>query len=243
MDQDVPVDVSEVSRLPCAPPLHVFYLHGFASSAKSTKARVFAERLATFGLPLHCPDFNEPDFSTMTVTRMIGQVEDAIAALPPAPVVLIGSSLGGFVAWHTMARRESSPGDRLVLLAPAFDFGTIRMARLGEASVAAWREAGQIAVFHHAYGRSMMLGYELYEDAQQYDSAAVPVDVPTLVFQGQRDSSVDPAAVARFVAGRPNVVLDRLDDEHQLLDSLDVIWEKTARFIGLGDDGTSDAGP
>ena len=51
--------------------MQIFYLHGFASSAHSSKARFLAERLTPLGLRLHCPDFNEPDFSTLTVTRMI----------------------------------------------------------------------------------------------------------------------------------------------------------------------------
>ncbi|MCK7491545.1 MAG: hypothetical protein MZW92_07495 [Comamonadaceae bacterium] len=54
---------------------HVFYLHGFASSPESTKAAFFAERLRPHGLGLHCPDFNEPDFEHVTVTRMLGQVD------------------------------------------------------------------------------------------------------------------------------------------------------------------------
>jgi len=57
----------------------IFYLHGFASSPKSTKAEYFAERFARHGVPLRCPDFNQPDFSTLTMTRMLTQLEAAIA--------------------------------------------------------------------------------------------------------------------------------------------------------------------
>ena len=104
--------------------MHLFYLHGFASSAKSTKAMWLAAHLRPLGLPLHSPDFNKPEFETITTSRMIRQVHDAIARLPKGPVVLIGSSLGAFVAWHTAARQSletaaRSPITRLVLLAPA----------------------------------------------------------------------------------------------------------------------------
>src|ERR1700682_559819 len=78
--------------------MHIFYLHGFASSPQSTKAQFFSERLAARGLTLHCPDFNQPDFSKLTVSRMLQAIETGIAALPPGDVILIGSSLGGFVA-------------------------------------------------------------------------------------------------------------------------------------------------
>src|SRR5262245_3031045 len=95
----------------------VFYLHGFASSARSTKAASLSGRLGERGLVLRCPDFNEPDFSTLTLTRMLGRLDAEIAAAG-APAVVIGSSLGGTVA--ILAAAAFGPRvDRLVLLAPA----------------------------------------------------------------------------------------------------------------------------
>jgi len=104
-----------VSRASATP--HVFYLHGFASSAKSTKAGYFAERLRQYGVPLHCPDFNEPDFATLTMTRMLGQLARELDPLPAGPVTLMGSSLGGTLA--VLAAAPLARVDRLVLLAPA----------------------------------------------------------------------------------------------------------------------------
>ena len=73
--------------------MNIFYLHGFASSARSSKATYFAGKLRELGIELHTPDLNEPDFSTLTISRMVEQVGKAIEALP-GPIVLIGSSLG-----------------------------------------------------------------------------------------------------------------------------------------------------
>ena len=72
------------------------YLHGFASSSRSTKAVFLGERLAAYGATLRAPDFNQPDFSTLTVTRMLQQTAAARAELPPGPAALIGSSLVTF---------------------------------------------------------------------------------------------------------------------------------------------------
>jgi uncharacterized protein len=223
--------------------MHVFYLHGFASSARSSKARFFAERLANIGLPLHLPDFNEPDFSTLTVTRMLDQVDAAIAALPPGPVVLIGSSLGAFVAWHSAARRaersaeedalRSHPVEKLVLLAPALDFGANRMKDLGEEGLAKWKATNRLEFFHYGYGEPRAVHYELYADARRYDSARVKVDVPALAFHGRRDALVDPVMVEQFCAARPSMTLHMLDDEHQLLDHLGFLWCETADFLSL----------
>jgi pimeloyl-ACP methyl ester carboxylesterase len=214
-------------------------LHGFASSPRSSKARFLTERLATRGLSLHCPDFNEPDFSTITVSRMIAQTEALLDALPPAPVAIIGSSLGGFVAWHVAARAEAAANarrarvDRMVLLAPAFDFSANRWRELGEDGLARWRDTGAHPFFHHAYGESRPVHYELYEDACRYRSDRAVVTIPVLVFQGTRDESVDPEAVVAFASSRPNMVLRLLNDGHQLLEHLETVWTEMATFLGL----------
>ena len=67
--------------------MHVVYLHGFASSPQSSKATFFAGRLAERGIRMECPDLNDPDFSTLTVSRMLRQLETRLAALPPDEVV------------------------------------------------------------------------------------------------------------------------------------------------------------
>jgi predicted esterase YcpF (UPF0227 family) len=54
------------------------YLHGFASSPASSKATRFGQELAALGVPCTCPDLNEPDFSTLTVTRMLEQTRAAL---------------------------------------------------------------------------------------------------------------------------------------------------------------------
>ena len=209
--------------------MHVFYLHGFASSARSTKAGFFAARLRARGITLQVPDFNEPDFSTLTISRMIGQVSDAIAALPPAPVVLIGSSLGGFVAVQTalaQAGSQSHPVERLVLLAPALDFSGNRTRDLGDRGLEQWRTTGTLNVFHYGYGRVVPVHFGLYTDACGYNCVDAALSMPIQIFQGRRDTAVDPASVERWAQSRPNVELHLLDDDHQLGASLDYIWEK-----------------
>ena len=94
-------------------PQHVFYLHGFASSPKSTKVGYFSERLREHGVDVRCPDFNQPDFATLTMTRMLEQLEFELAAgtsvsagqgslarplMGNGSVTLVGSSLGGTLA-------------------------------------------------------------------------------------------------------------------------------------------------
>jgi hypothetical protein len=221
------------SPVSVCPVRHVVYLHGFASSPASSKAQRFATGLAQHDVGFSCPDLNQPAFETLTTTRMLGAVEDALDAVLDGPVALVGSSLGGFVAVHAAARQTRGLVDRLVLLAPAFDFGGNRLRQLGESGIDEWRRDGSIEVFHYADGRPRRVGFALYADAAQYDAFAVRLSLPMLVFQGTRDASVTPASVEAWCRERPSADLRLVDDEHQLTDSMDLIWSESEQFLGL----------
>ena len=61
--------------------VNVFYLHGFASSPASTKVGYFTDRFGEHGIDLRCPDLNQPDFATMTLTRMLDQLRGELTRL------------------------------------------------------------------------------------------------------------------------------------------------------------------
>jgi pimeloyl-ACP methyl ester carboxylesterase len=210
----------------------VLYLHGFASSARSSKATFFARKFIDAGLECVTPDLNEPDFSTLTVTRMVEQVVRTIDSRPDDRVVLMGSSLGGFVAVQAAMARPASVRS-LILLAPALDFGGNRMKSLGGVGIDEWKRTDRLDVFHYGYGRMLPVHYELYADATRYDCAGASLAMPIQVFQGRRDDAVDPVAVEQWARVRPNVELHMLDDEHQLTASVERIWTEVRRFLGI----------
>jgi pimeloyl-ACP methyl ester carboxylesterase len=213
--------------------MHVLYLHGFASSAKSTKAAFFAAKLVAHGVIVHIPDFNEPDFSTLTITRMLDQVGSEVASIDDEDAIVpIGSSLGGVVAVQT-ALRYPARVSRMVLLAPALEFKGEHLETLGDRSVAEWARTQRLDVFHYGFGRVMPVHYELFTDASRYDCLAAQPAMPIQIFQGRRDTAVDPRMVQQWASLRPNVELHLLDDDHQLAASLDVIWKEMRRFLGL----------
>jgi uncharacterized protein len=216
--------------------VHIFYLHGFASSPQGSKAQFLAGKLAAINLRLHCLDFNQPDFSTLTVSRMLQQLEKRIAALPPGDVVLIGSSLGGFVAVEAARRRVNHahhPISRLILLAPALQLEWERWSEVRPGGIDRWRKAGAIEVFHFADGCMRPLKFSFYEDAIRYEPALARLSIPILIFQGRNDESVDALSVERFAKAQPDATLHLLDDEHQLKESLEFIWQETARALAL----------
>lgn len=216
--------------MPVAPV--ILYLHGFASSPASTKVRYFSDRLHEHGVTLVCPDFNAPAFQTLTLTRMLEQLEGRIARAGDAPVVLMGSSLGGTLAILTAARVPARV-ERLVLLAPAVMFAKPGHHLLPPERIDEWRRRGSLPFFHYADNAERALDFAFYEDSLRYDAFNAMVPQPTLIFQGLRDASVDHRTVEQFAKARPNVTLSLLDDDHQLIASLPRMWSDIQPFLGI----------
>lgn len=215
----------------------IVYLHGFASSPRSSKARYFAERADTAGIQFAALDLNLPDFHTLTVTRMLDQVDAALDGMGQSDVAVVGSSLGAFVAVLAAARRaQRSPTasgtiDRLVLLAPALDLVRGLEAELGPEALAEWEDTGRRDVFHFADNRTRSLGWAFMADARRYDAFGLSLNVPVLIYQGTRDQVVQPESVMRWASGRPTATLRLVDDGHQLLEHMDRLWNDVVRFL------------
>jgi uncharacterized protein len=216
-------------------PQHVFYLHGFASSPNSTKVGYFTSRLRKYGIEVQCPDFNQPDFTTLTLTRMLDQLGAELARIDRttgAPVTLMGSSLGGTLA-VLAAERFASRIDRLVLLAPAVMFAKPGHHLLPPERIEEWRRRGALPFFHFADNAERALNFAFYEDSLRYDPFNAVFDQPALAFQGMHDASVDYRTVEAFASTRPNLTLSLLDDDHQLIASLPRIWNDVQPFLEL----------
>ena len=222
------------SRLP-APDLTaspIYYLHGFASSPRSTKVGFFRERLREYGLDLRCPDLNAPDFSTLTISRMLDQLGAELTALESSPAILMGSSLGGTLA-ILAAERFAPRVDRLVLMAPAVMFAKPGHHLLPPEKIEEWRRRGSLPFFHYGENAERELNVAFYEDSLRHDSFNASVRQPTMIFQGLRDASVDYRTVEAFAIARPNVTLSLLDDDHQLIASLPRMWNDIRAFLEL----------
>ena len=210
--------------------MHYIYLHGFASSPRSTKAIALRDRFAKLDIPLVIPDLNQNDFTHLTLSRQIQQVE---VLFPPAPepVTLIGSSFGGLTAaWLGERHRQV---DRLVLLAPAFGFLAHWLSRLGEAQVQDWQAGSYLSVYHYGEAKKLPLNYAFVTDAAQYQEALMARSLPTLILHGRHDDVIPLQASIDFASNRPWVQLVALNSDHALTDVSNDIWQAILSFCGL----------
>ncbi|PSR17963.1 esterase, partial [filamentous cyanobacterium CCP3] len=210
------------------------YLHGFASSPRSAKAQAMKTRFATLGIPLIIPDLNQGDFAHLTLSRQIQQVSTLIESQTDA-TVLIGSSLGGLTAaWVAQQPAITERIEKLLLLAPAFDFLKQWLPRLGPNQLAAWSTEGTFPIYHFHEQRFLPLHYEFITDAQRYDDDALNATIPTLILHGLEDETIAIAASRAYAASRPWVRLVELPSDHALTDVEKDIWQHTQEFLGLG---------
>ena len=84
----------------------------------------------------------------MTITSQLAIVEPL---LENGPTVLLGSSLGGYLA-TLLAERHPEQVAGLVLFAPAFGFARRWETRLGPAAMARWRSERALQVYHYGVG-------------------------------------------------------------------------------------------
>lgn len=209
--------------------LRILYLHGFASSPVSRKAQFFAGKLRERNVPLEIPDLAAGHFERLTISGQLELLEQRLAG---APAILIGSSLGGYLAALYAARHPEIA--RLILMAPAFDFHRLWREDLGSQRLADWERNGWMPVFHYAESREVPLHFAFLTDATRFD-AFPGFTQPALILHGNQDQVVPLELSVRFTEGHRNARLIRLDSGHELTDVLDAIWLESESFLMLNE--------
>ena len=208
----------------------VFYLHGFASSPGSYKAQHFIKALRQRGLDPLLPDLNQgaDGFRGLTVSRMVAEVERLSEGCGAGELILMGSSMGGYVAarFASLSHRPRA----LVLMCPAFGFMRRWAARLAPEELERWRRDGEMEVMHFATNEMTPLGWGMMEDASKHPD--VPeVTVPTLLFHGLQDEVVDPQGSVEYARTHPNVELELLHGDHGMGEGIQGIIQRSMAWL------------
>jgi len=233
----------------------VLYLHGFGSRQDGEKATYFRERAVGEGWAFCSFDGrghgdSDGALRDLTMTRNLEDVAAVHAWLRERGherIVLFGSSMGGATAlWHVA--RAPAEIVAAALVAPAVGMAAEMERWAGPERLARWERDGVVRYASEVVESDLRWG--LIEDLRRFDLAelAAALRTPTLIFQGQRDTSVEWRDVAAFAAlARPGIVELRLyaDGDHRLTDRKGRLWDAAAAWYRrqLGQrlrDGASD---
>lgn len=204
----------------------VVFLHGLLSDMEGSKARCLAEHAAVRGFGYLRFDMFGHGLSSGTFTDAgVGRWrDDALAViddLTEGPLILVGSSMGGWVALLAALARPERVG-ALIGIAPAPDFTTAMEAALtAEQAAALGRgEIVHIADTEEPCG-TYPVGRALLDQGRANLLLGGPIAFsgPVRILQGQRDASVDwPTALRiaeRLAAPDTQITLIK-DGDHRL---------------------------
>jgi len=212
------------------------YLHGFASSPQSAKAKYIKNRFSSLNINLKIPDLNKGNFSELTLTRQLQQVTAEID-VSPSPVILIGSSFGGLTS--TFLAENNPKVEKLILLAPAFKFLSHWLPSLGEQQFKKWQSEGTLPIYHYGKNDYLPLNYDFVRDLEKYDEEKLERccirnasrTLPTLILHGSRDEVIPIQASRDFAANRPWVQFIALDSDHSLGNVMAEVWQAINQFL------------
>lgn len=182
-------------------PVSVLWLGGWRSDMAGTKAAALAGALPAAGLRVVRFDYSghgesDGDYREGTIGRWLAEARAVFDAFCPGPTVLVGSSMGGWIAL-LLARALRTPDGHtplkgLALVAPAADFTDRLMwqqmpeaARAEMAATGAWIRATP-------WGESETITRALVEEGRTHLILDAPVHTgcPVRILQGVADDVV-----------------------------------------------------
>ena len=189
------------------------YLHGFRSDSAGHKSLALVRHAHRRGrawlrFDLSGHGASAGRFGDFRISRALADVEAALAALPTgyaeAPIVLVGSSLG---AWLAVLATQRLPARiaGLVLLAPGFNFLQRQFAAMTPAAQAQWQSTGTYRFASHYDAGYYELEYAAVTDAARHDVLAQSLDLrcPVHVLHGDADEIVPLTVSEQFLAHLP----------------------------------------
>lgn len=226
----------------------VVWLGGLRSDMLSTKADAldrWAERSGRSFLRFDYSGHGESDgrFEDGTISRWLADSLAAVAAETAGPQILVGSSMGGWLALLAAARlrEHGRTPAALVLIAPAVDF-TERLIWAGfDAATRSALERTGVVLRPSPYGPPIPITRALIEDGRRHLllDGLVSSHAPVHVLQGMRDADVPwrhaMTLVERF-ASDPVVVTLIKDGDHRLSRPQDI--ERLVAIVDAADRGT-----
>lgn len=199
----------------------IIYLHGLGSSPQSPKAKLFSDHFSMRGYAINAPDVSQPSLPLLSVDVALELVRSVIAReAVNRPVVLVGNSLGGFLAVHALRHLAVEVLGRvagIVLLAPVLYPWHALLPIIPGGIEDEWLRKGFYSVEDAATGAMVPVHRRFIEELRQWATEKPRIHVPTLILHGLRDEQVPHQHSVEFVEDNPSARLVSLNDDHLLM--------------------------
>lgn len=225
----------------------VVWLGGFMSDMSGTKAQALADWALEEGRSYLRFDYSghgesQGAFRDCTITQWRADSLRVIEELTEGPLVLVGSSMGGWLACLVAAAIPERIG-AMVLIAPAADFTEKLMGpNLPPEAIEALRETGEWLRPSEYGDDPYPITRELLEDGARWSilQGSVPVEAPVRILQGGQDPDVPwrhALELANQIKGEDVVFTLIKDGDHRLSRPQDIerLLLTVEEACGLGD--------
>ena len=201
------------------------FLPGFASDLNGSKSQLLARHAQQHNRSWARFDYrgmgiSDGRFVELSISRYLEDIGSVIRALPPRPILLLGSSMGGWVATRA-AQIWPERVRALLLIAPAYNFIQDYFSTLPKDRQLAWQSSGIHAWRLSDNGPIFQLGFNAIRDATDHDLLSTPpkLDVPVTILHGSTDGAVPLQRSFQFAAraqARPLVIETLFGVGHRL---------------------------
>jgi pimeloyl-ACP methyl ester carboxylesterase len=207
------------------------WLGGYRSDMTGTKALEMDRQAAELGLAALRLDYSGHgqsggQFREGTISRWLEESLAAIAAFDAPEIILVGSSMGGWIALRAveeLKRRPDAPKVRgMVLIAPAPDFTSALIEpALGEAERRSLKERGYFEEHSEYSPEPNIFTRALIEDGRENRvlTGIIETGCPVHILQGMQDADVPYRHALTLIEHLPadDVVLTLVrDGDHRL---------------------------
>jgi pimeloyl-ACP methyl ester carboxylesterase len=229
---DAPRRIAYLTEAPSDAPVGLFWLSGFRSDMASTKVTALAEFALAKGYGCTRFDYSghglsSGRFEDGTIGQWLAEAEAVFRGVTRGPQIVIGSSMGGWIALlllRRLLREAPSEAERIaavLLIAPAWDMTEELMWKKFDER--ARRDLLETGVYQQPseYGEPYAITRALIEEGRAHLLARASFDPgrPVVILQGALDTAV-PIAHTRELLGflqSGRVVLHAIaDGEHRL---------------------------
>lgn len=203
----------------------IFFLGGFMSDMRGSKAEALDAYAEAKGRAITRFDYSGHGasggrFEDGTISRWLEEAEAVFRELTRGPQILVGSSMGGWIAL-LLALAEQRRGSRriagLVLLAPAVDMTeALILPHLGAAARAELEKDGRTTLPSAYSDQGYVITRALIEDGRRHllGEAPIAIGAPVHIIQGVLDEEVPWQHAVELVSqlAQDDVVLTLIKD-------------------------------